>query len=350
MSGTATPMPCKAIGADEPLQWLVPPEVAQQAVEWWMLLQTADMNQALQQEWQSWRVANPLHEQAWQRISSVNQRLAGLVPPQQTGIARAVLSAQNSSRPQRRRVVQALAVLMFTGSVAWQAEQQIPWRHWVADVRTARGERRRMVLEDGTQLVLNSDSALNIQYNALERRLRLLAGEVLITTARDAHQPARDFLVETAEGQAQALGTRYLVRAGNDASTQVSVFDGAVKVRPRLAPEQAMVLHAGQQAVLRAQSISSLTQAYEESTAWTEGMLVAKGMPLAEMLRILQPYSACTLGCEPAVAAMRISGTYPLDDVPQVLNVLGALPQLQVRRLTRWWGRQEVLLSLASSA
>ena len=333
----------------------VPPEVARSAVEWWLQQQEGELPEPRRRAWQAWREADPLHEQAWQHITSVNQRLTGLIEPEKSGIARAALSRPDAAR-RRRRVVQSLVVLAFGGGLAWQTEQRLPWRSWTADVRTARGERRELTLADGTRIVLNGASALDIDYGPQTRRLRLIEGEVLITTARDPQQPARDFLVQTAQGVAQALGTRFAVRIQADGTSLVSVFDGAVRLRPGGvhsatdgdANNGDLVLQAGQQAVLGASGVSAPQPAHEDSLAWTEGMLVARGMPLADMLAALQPYSTARLSCEPQAAGLRISGTYPLDDVPRVLAALGALPGVRVVRLSRWWGRQDVVVGLAS--
>ncbi|WP_235033948.1 FecR domain-containing protein [Pantoea sp. 18069] len=324
----------------------MPPVVAQQAVDWWLQLMGADASAAQRAAWQAWCAADPLHAQAWERIQQVNQQLSGWVAPQQAGLARATLAPTRARRAARRRVVQALALLVFGGGAAWQLEQSAPWQRLRADARTPRGVRRRMVLQDGTQLVLNGGSALNVDYSPQQRRLRLLEGEMLITTAADA----RAFVVETAAGEAQALGTRFVVRAGDDGSTRVGVFDGAVRLRPRQSPGDAQVLQAGQQAVFGVQRVSVLTPVHEDSAAWTDGILIARGMPLAEMLQALQPYSTATLVCAPEVAGLRMSGSYPLDDMGRVLATLHSLPELQVRRLTRWWGREEVLLEPAAHA
>ncbi|MEG1768423.1 MAG: FecR domain-containing protein [Comamonas sp.] len=320
----------------------VPPAVAQQAVDWWLRLMGADASAAQRAACQAWCAADPLHAQAWERIQQVNEQLSGWVAPQQAGLARATLAP--ARRAARRRTVQALALLVFGGGAAWQLQQSAPWQRLRADARTPRGERRRMVLEDGTQLVLNGGSALNIDYSPQQRRLHLLEGEMLITTAADA----RAFVVETAAGEAQALGTRFVVRAGDDGSTRVSVFEGAVRLRPRRSPGDTQVLQAGQQAQFGARHIAALTPVHEESTAWTDGILIARGMPLADMLQALQPYSAAALVCAPEVAGLRMSGSYPLDDMARVLATLDSLPELHVRRLTRWWGREEVVLEPAA--
>lgn len=323
----------------------VPPAVAQQAVDWWLQLMGADASAAQRAACQAWCAADPLHAQAWERIQQVNEQLSGWVAPQQAGLARATLAPTRARPAARRRTVQALALLVFGGGAAWQLQQSAPWQRLRADARTPRGERRRMVLQDGTQLVLNGGSALNIDYSPQQRCLHLLEGEMLITTAADA----RAFVVETAAGQAQALGTRFVVRTGADGSTRVGVFEGAVRLRPRQSPGETQVLQAGQQAQFGAQHIAAPTPVHEESTAWTDGILIARGMPLADMLQALQPYSSAALVCAPEVAGLRMSGSYPLDDMARVLATLGSLPELHVRRLTRWWGREEVVLERAAN-
>lgn len=323
----------------------VPPEVARSAIEWWLRHQDGELPDEQARQWQAWRAADPLHEQAWLRIVGVNQRLAGLVPPPQAPIARAALAPNGSAR--RRHVVRALAVAAFGAGLAWQLERHTPWQSWAADVRTARGQRRQMVLPDGTQIVLNGASALDIDYGPGHRRLRLFEGEVLVTTAHDSLQPARPFTVRTAAGEALALGTRFSVRALAGGGFQVGVFEGAVRLSAQLAGQDARLLKAGEQATLRADGVSPPTAVHEDSTAWTEGMLVARGMPLADLLAALQPYSEAALACDPGVAGLRISGSYPLADVPRVLAVIGALPGLELRTMTRWWGRREVVVSRA---
>lgn len=326
-------------------QQAVPQDIARQAVEWWLQLQEAPDSAALQQQWQVWRGQSPLHAQAWKRIEAMQQRLAAVAAPHQ-GLAQQALAPRPAAR--RRRTVQALVLLVFGGGVAWQLETQTPWsnswRNWVADVRTPRGERRRLTLDDGTQLVLQGGSALDVAYDRSERRLLLRAGEVYITSAPDTLEPARPLVVQTTAGEMRPLGTRFTVRSEEDGRSLVAVYEGAVQLAPRLAADRSLVLQTGQQAWLNARQVQTPAPAREEASAWVDGMLVARGMRLDAVLQALQPASTATLVCHPAVAALQVSGTYPLDDVPRVMLALGSLLQLEVRTLTRWWGGQELAI------
>lgn len=330
------------MSAPAPLEAL-PQAIARQAVEWWLQLQETPDSVAMHQQWQVWRGQSPVHELAWQRVEAMQQRLAAVAPSHQ-GLAQHALAPRHGTG--RRRTVQALVLLICGGTAAWQLESQTPWRnswrHWVADVRTPRGERRRLTLEDGTQLVLQGGSALDVAYDRRERRLLLRAGEVYITSAPDTQQPARPLVVQTVVGEVRPLGTRFSVEQEEGGHVQVAVFEGAVQLQPHHAPAQ--VLPAGQQAWMRRDEVSPPTPSNEDDIAWVDGMLVARGMRLDAVLRALQPSSSATLVCHPAVAARQVSGTYPLADVPRVMLALAELLQLELRTLTRWWGRQELAI------
>jgi transmembrane sensor len=196
--------------------------------------------------------------------------------------------------------------------------------------------------------VLNTATALNVRFTAAERRLQLIAGEVLITTARDEEPIHRPFLVETRQGEAIALGTQFTVRQA-DGATLVAVFDGAVEIRPGLAPGAGRTLHAGQQASFTGSGVGAPTRADEATgTAWTRGTIVALSMRLDDFVRELGRYSATPLSCDPAVADLRISGSYPTGDIAAVLASVSAALSLEVHAITRLWGQPALRIAPAS--
>ena len=324
----------------------VPPDVAQRAVEWLIDLQEEQVSPTLQDNWRRWRAAHPDHERAWQRIETVHGQVFGqlqhLPSPVKSAISRVSLTPPRSQA--RRNAISTLAVLLFAGGTSWMAREDAGWSEWVADLRTAAGERRTVMLADGSTLVLNTASAVNVGFSASERRIHLLAGEVFISTAQDVMQ--RPFLVATSQGEARALGTRYTVRL-QDKATDVVVFEGAVRITPRHASGQPQTLQAGQQASFTWDAISYPQTADPDSSAWVDGFLIAKGMRLTDFMTELNRYSPHTLSCDPAVADLRVSGSYPLADINMVLDTLSAMLSLEIETVTRFWGLQTVRIRLA---
>ncbi|OZI26408.1 histidine kinase [Bordetella genomosp. 9] len=314
----------------------IPPAVAERALEWLVELQGDAVPAAVREEWARWRDAHPDHARAWQRIEAVGGRLQPLASPMHAAVAQATLLGPRSAY--RRRIIKALTVIVFAGGAGWGLEARAPWRVWSADYRTAVGERRELVLADGTKLVLNTDSAIDVRFDAAERRIRLLAGEIFIATAVDRAVAPRPFLVETTEGTAQALGTEYTVRQ-QDGDTRIGVYKGAVRVRPRGDAGRALDIQAGYAAIYTAGAIEPPRQEDEDSAAWKDGFIVAHGMRLDDFIAELARYSPESLSCDPGIAGLRVSGSFPLRDIDQVMRTVGTTlgAQLEIRR--RFWGK-----------
>ena len=119
------------------------------------------------------------------------------------GVARPTLA---SARAKRRDVLKVLSILLMAGGAGTLAWNTTALPTLMADQRTGTGERRRLRLDDGSQLQLNTATAVDIRYSDTLREVRLLQGEIQIETARDAL--ARPFVVHTAEGSIRANASR----------------------------------------------------------------------------------------------------------------------------------------------
>ncbi|ALM86204.1 FecR domain-containing protein [Bordetella sp. N] len=326
----------------------IPPEVAERAVQWLLELQAQDVAPETVVAWRDWRAADPRHELAWQRIESVNGRLAHLAAPQHAGIAHAALTpARGRASVGRRHALKALVVMAGAGGVAWEAREYVPWRAWMADYRTAVGERRTLVLADGSELILNTDSAVDVRFDNAQRLVRLLAGEILVRTA-NAWSSTPPFVVETAQGTALAMGPRYAVRV-QDGETDVSVLTGAVRIQPARAVGHARVVPAGFRVRYTSTAVMGDLPVDETAVAWSEGYIVARSMRLGDFIDELARYSQDGLSCDPDIADMRVSGSFPVADVGRVLETLSMTLGVRVRTLTRFWGARSVRLVAGSA-
>ncbi len=215
-------------------------------------------------------------------------------------------------------------------------------RGWGADLRTATGERRTEHLADGSRLLLDTASAVDIRFDGALRLLTLRQGAISIETAADTATPHRPFVVDTAHGRLRALGTRFTVRQEGDRAdggpVRLAVTEGAVEVTLRGAASPALVLQAGQQTVLRAGQVTAPQPLQPEATAWTHGMLMADAMPLAAFCAELSRYRPGLLQCAPEVRALRVSGSFPLGDTDRTLTMLASTYPVDVQtRMRGYW-------------
>lgn len=274
--------------------------------------------------------------QAWQQLQMQHEQL----PP---GTHATLLRACVQANAPRRHAVKTLALLLACGASLYAFERRSPWRSWTAEYRTGINQRRVVTLNDGTQLTLNTSSAVNIAYDGAQRRIDLLAGEIFIVTGKDAAQ--RPFFVDTRHGSLQALGTRFTVRL-HEQYASAGVLEGAVAV---LAGDgsQRLVLRPGEGAHFDSDGYHRQALV-PYGGAWIDGMLVARDMRLADFLAELSRYSDHPLSCTPAIAGLRMSGSYPLADVDAIVDAVAASLQLRRNTITRFWGHQVVRIELAA--
>ncbi|MDR6712690.1 transmembrane sensor [Pseudomonas hunanensis] len=295
------------------------PHVAEQAVHWLLESQDSAFDSAQQLALERWLQADSEHQRAWAHIQQVNQRLRGVASP----VVHATLQAPPS--PARRRALKALLLVGVASATGLGLQPHNPLPGLMADYRSPLGQRRRLTLEDGSQLQLNTRSAADVRFDGQQRRVRLLEGELQVQVASDP----RPLLLRSAEGVLGLESGRFNVRQFGGFSL-VSVYSGMASVggQSLLAGHQARFSGAGWQGIVALE---------RNSGAWVDGMLVATQMRLADFLEELGRYRPGQLGCSEQVADLRISGSYPLDDSERILQMLEVALPVRVRRFTRYW-------------
>ncbi|WP_422419565.1 FecR domain-containing protein [Pseudomonas sp. GZD-222] len=302
-------------------------DVLEAAARWYVELSCAPADAALEREHRRWLAADPAHCAAWERVALLRERLERITP----GVGERTL---NTAFARRRATLKVLGVLLMTGGTGWLGWQQTPVRALFASVQSGVGEQRRLTLDDGTQLALNTNSAVNIRYNLQVRNIELVQGEIAVHSAADSL--LRPLLVHTASGSVQALGTRFVVRE-EEQGTAVTVQEHAVAVRPLLAPDQPTRIEAGQRVRFDRARTGPVTAAQGHEDAWTGGILIVSDWRLEDFIAELSRYRSGHLGCAREVAALRISGAFQLADTDAVLRNLSSTLPVAIRRFSRFW-------------
>ncbi|EGH95045.1 MULTISPECIES: FecR domain-containing protein [Pseudomonas syringae group] len=300
------------------------------AIEWQLNMDGNSGSEADRAELARWLAADEEHARAWSQLGMVNQRFVLPAGPARKALQQSPVSLRRSVR----KLGGGLAgVFMACGLALFVGDRYLPMDYWLADQRTATGEQREVRLADNTLVRLNTHSAIDVRFDAQQRRIILQDGEILVQTGN--HDDPRPFIVETADGNMRALGTRFLVRREAD-GTLLSVLQSAVVAHPRNAPGE-QVLHEGQQIRLTRSGFGTLLALPSGADAWTRGMLVVDNARLADMLAELGRYRAGHVGVDPKVADLRITGSFPLADTDLALKALLPTLPVQIEQHTRWW-------------
>ncbi|MCE0460809.1 FecR domain-containing protein [Pseudomonas uvaldensis] len=303
--------------------------ILNEAADWLMRLSEGNVNDAERHAWERWRASSPAHSEAWARAELLLSKLQSLPP------ALAMPALDRPGNPERRAAMGKLAALLALAPLAWGSWKLNEWQQWTADYRAPVGERRDLTLNDGTLVTLNTDTAIDVYFDSHQRLLLLRRGEILIQTAADPSPVPRPFKVQTEQGRMQALGTRFSVRE-ETGHTRLAVMEGAVRIELKGLEEK--VVSAGQSSGFTAFAIDAVKPVDKSALAWTRGMLMADNMRLADFIDELARYRNGVLRCDPAIANLRISGAFPINDTRRTLNMLTQTYPINVTsRLGDYW-------------
>ncbi len=288
-----------------------------QAIEQWVHLTSGNASESDRAAFARWRLQSPAHEAA----AALAEQMWRVLP--QTRSAALFVPPAVAKRRSMRWVALAagLAALAVTGL-------SDPVQVYFADHSTAVGERTRVDLEDGSQVWLNSATALSVHYSAGRREISLLKGEALFEVSKD---PARPFVVQAAGGSVQAVGTRFDVDLQNQ-RVRVGVTEGEVKVS---SAGQAVPLGVARQLDFENGSPPSAPQTLDinGASAWQRGKLIFNRRPLSDVFADIERYLPGSLVVAGSLPDTAVSGVFNLDDVPGMLSVLSRTQPVRIYQL-----------------
>lgn len=295
-------------------------EVARAAAQWLALLESGEATDDDHARLQHWRNSDSRHDHAWQKIQLLRQRFSALP----AALAMATLDRPDLARRAALKRALGLAALV---PAAWLISRQLPMDAWRADLHTSTGERQRLSLGDGSSLQLNTASAVNVDLPA--RQLTLVRGEIALNV------PGSSALtVNAAYGRIIVSRSEICVRL-NERDCHVSVVSGSVQLQPLHGPT--LQLNAGQQVSLQAAGAGPIALFDAKMPGWRDGVLMAQNQPLGDFLRELSRYRSGLLRWDPALEALRITGSFRLDNTDQILALLAASLPIDVHTRTRFW-------------
>lgn len=199
---------------------------------------------------------------------------------------------------------------------------------------TERGELRRLPLQDGTVVTLNTATKVAVKFTTARRDVQLLEGEALFDVAKN---PKRPFYVDAGDIRVRAVGTSFTVRKLPGNPTQVLVREGIVEVtRKDRGAVGAVRLIANQQVFARPNAPlapSDLAPAVVvRELMWRQGMLSFEGASLREAAAEFSRYSDPQIAVDdPTIANETITGLFSANDPAGFAQAVALSLNLSVR-------------------
>jgi transmembrane sensor len=317
-----------------------------QAAAWLAKRDAGDWQPSDQAEFTAWLEAATTHRVAYLRLERIWEeagRLQVLAAGKGSGAGSSqAVSSRSSRRPPTRRLdgrrarkirffAAAATVLVAVAVGAYLSFSTPGGEHFTTPV----GGTASVPLSDGSHITLNTATEVRVDLSEKERHVNLEKGEGFFVVAKDSKRP---FVVEAGNKRVVAVGTQFSVMKEGD-DIRVIVAEGTVRMeervaRPQVPPAQpqslsssrdlpAVVQSAGSAAVLlpagtiaRARDGDVLVEEHslpkaQEALSWREGYLTFHETTLSDAITEFNRYNERKIRIDdPAVAAIRISGTF----------------------------------------
>lgn len=228
---------------------------------------------------------------------------------------------------------------------------------------TAVGQQNTTTLADGSQVMLNTNSQIKVEFSDQYRRVYLLQGEALFAVAKNAERP---FRVYAGNGLIEAVGTAFSVYL-KGAEVDVAVTEGRVALASIIPPQPGAaqspsdeaaqqesmqslgMLSAGQVATIRTRTTDAAAgsarameeiepvppQELAQRLAWREGVVMFSGETLENVVKELGRYTTVSIEIpDETIRSMRVGGRFPIGETETMLSALENNFNLRVIRLS----------------
>lgn len=333
--------------------------IAQQAAHWWTVLQGENVSAADYREFSEWVMRSPERVEAVLRAAQLMRALksedvrwpdisaealireakaapAEVVHFQARAAEREAPAARHEpslirSFLPRFAAIAATVVVAVAASWFWFTSPQT--------YRTAFGEQRSVVLEDGSLVTLNTSSEIEVTIDDSRRTIRLVSGEALFHVA---HETRRPFDVLAGHATVRAVGTQFNVDRHAAANTTVTVVEGKVAVlrqrdmKSKVAPEAAPTfLTASERTVITASQVGAPERVANlgAATAWTQRQLVFERRPLGEVAAEFNRYNRRLIAIDSAeLRDQEVTGVFQANDPESFVAFLSRIPGVNVQQ------------------
>ena len=230
-----------------------------------------------------------------------------------------------------KKVLRIAAILVLALGVCFATAKFVLVEKEITQT-AAKGEKKEILLEDGSVVVLNSNSSITYGEKFGTSRNIKLIGEAYFKVFHDQKRP---FTVQTHDVKVRVLGTSFDINSYDQGPTKVSVITGKVEVSSPLARK--VHITKNQQTYLTADANFNISQVdSEERIAWTSNIIILKNTTLAQTAKIIENWYNVDITFEDQrLEKLNISGKFKDEKLENVLESIAFLKQLKIDYITK---------------
>ena len=336
----------------DPVETTASSDLMEEAVDWLVMLRGGNLSESDTNAFADWLLQDVEHADAFAKAEDFfNEMLVyAKIPSLETDQPSYEHPPKVPIVKSKRKVNTWLAIPLAMAAV-WliavglvMPQQSSLLDYIFSDYHTQTGEIRDIQLSDGSHLLLNTNTAVSVDFQASKRLITLHHGQVRLTVAKDVHRP---FEVKADSLTLRALGTVFDVYRKDARSIKVTVQEHAVAASLQNSTEpatvdqsKAVVIQAGQQLLYKGEESLPEPTAVDltQAAAWQQHLLYINNRPLSELIAELGRYRLGRIYlADNKLKDLKVTGVFPLDDPEDVLSSVKNVLALQETKLGPWW-------------
>lgn len=198
---------------------------------------------------------------------------------------------------------------------------------------TAKGEQKKLLLPDGSQILLNANSSLSYSSDFKTNRNLILSGEAYFKVVKN---PNRPFIVKSEQFETKVIGTSFTIKAYKNQSNEIKVLTGIVEVNSTENTSWKFILTKNQQlkfskSMLPVQSFAT----NEDFLAWTKNTLIFTNSTLGEAAETLEnKFNVSIIFDSHDLRELRITGKFKKENLNNILQSIAVVKQLEIEFIT----------------
>lgn len=296
-----------------------------EAVDWIQLLDSGRATVADIEALKAWRSRSAAHEASFAEARKLWRNLAAAASSMRERGELAPLSLPKAARSRpalsRRAALVGGGIAVAASVAGFYAGADPPLGLWpsfaelAADYRTTTGEQQRLALAPDVTMHLNTQTSIALRpRDGSVDRVELVAGEAAFSAGEHT---GRSLVVLAAQGAVTATSGRFDIRR-NGASVCVTCIDGGVQVASMA---ETAALGPSQQISYDERGLGRVVRAdLELVTAWQEGVLIFRMMPLADVVEEINRYRAGRVVLiNRRLSRLPVSGRFRIDHIDEII-------------------------------
>ena len=293
----------------------------QAAAAWVARLHSDSRTQGDLEAWRGWMDEDARHREAFAAATTAWEASGAVAP-----LGERRPQARDTTR--RGLTIGAAAAAMGVAATAWLSTPRATQRF-----TTGVGELRRLRLADGSRVILDTQSSLDIALASERREITLWTGRAHFDVAPDVLRP---FIVKPAHRQFAVVGTMFDVSYRHD-TFSVFPLKGEVavgQVTPTGGGGASQYLVPGEQFVMvRDKVVLNRGSDLKKLTSWQSGRLIFEGEPLSQAIAEVSLYTTRRINAPQAeVRDIRINGVYNVADPDAFVESVARLVGCDIER------------------